>query len=62
VCGVRVSGHVARCLLGYLLNHIVLMCSRKEDEAALVGTEPLLTAKVGALMADEPTFDIAVGC
>ena len=45
----------------YLLNHMVLMCSRKEEEAALGGTEPVLVDNGAASMADEPVLDMVVG-
>ena len=41
----------------YLLNHMVLMCSRNDDEAALDGSESVLAGS-GELTPDEPTVDV----
>jgi len=37
---------------------MVLMCSRKDEETALCGTESAATTNDGELMADEVTSDI----
>ena len=50
--------HAGAVVGHYLLNHIVLMCSRNDEETALCGTESAATANDGEQTADEVTSDI----